>query len=140
MVNGRRTTLKQPGYNLAVLDGQSGEVLSRASFATDRDPQASARLFRFVDALPLGSIVIVATSGNASAQLGPEALRALRACGSLVDLHQHPGAAHVMIGYKGAEPGTVPERVGARIVRVVVGRDPERLMMELVDFDLLGQQ
>jgi hypothetical protein len=140
MVNGRRTTLKQPGYNIAVLDAETGRVLSRASFATDRDPQASIDLFYFVEELPVGSIVIVATSGNASAQLGAQARRALRACGSTIDLSEHQGAAHVMIGYKGAEPGTVPESVGARTVRVVVGQDPERLTMELVEFDLLSRQ
>jgi hypothetical protein len=42
-----------------------------------------------------------------------------------------------MIGYKGAEPGSVPEQVGGRLVRVVVGQDPERLTMELVDFDMV---
>ncbi len=55
---------------------------------------------------------------------------------SPINPSQHPGAAHVMIGYKGAEPGSVPEQVGARLARVVVGQDPERLTMELVAFDL----
>jgi hypothetical protein len=140
MVNGRRTTMKQPGYNLIVIDQQTGEVISRANFATDRDPQASADLFHFVDELAAGSIVVVATSGDAFAQLGVQAQRALRACGSALDLSRHPGAAHVMIGYKGAEPGTVPERTGEGVVRVVVGQDPERLTMELVAFDLLARQ
>ncbi len=140
MVNGRRTTLKQPGYNLAVLDPETGEVLSRASFSTDRDPQASTQLFYFIEELPVGSIVVAATSGNASTHLGAEARRALRACGSALDLSQSPGAAHVMIGYKGAEPGSVPEQVGGRLVRVVVGQDPERLTMELVDFDMVEEE
>ena len=45
-----------------------------------------------------------------------------------------------MIGYKGAEPGTVPEVLGAPIARVVVGQDPERLTLELVEFDLISRQ
>ena len=89
-----------------------------------------------IDALDAGTLVIISTSGNAFARLGPHARRALSACGSAVDPSQHPGAAHVMIGYKGAEPGSVPEQVGDRLVRVVVGQDPERMTMELVGFDL----
>jgi hypothetical protein len=140
MVNGRRTTLKQPGYNIAVLDAETGRVLSQDNFATDRDPEASTALFYFIEELPVGSIVIAATSGNASAQLGAQARRALRACGSAIDSGEHRGSAHVMIGYKGAEPGTVPEMVGAPIARVVVGQDPERLTLELVEFDLISRQ
>ena len=137
MVNGRRTTLKQPGYNLAVLDQRTGEVLRRANFPTHREVAASARLFDYIDALNAGTVVVIATSGDAFARLHPQARRALSACGSTIDPSQHPGAAHVMIGYKGAEPGSVPEQVGARLVRVVVGQDPERLTMELVDFKMV---
>jgi hypothetical protein len=136
MVNGHRTTLKQPGYNLAVLDPRNGEVLRRANFPTHRDRAASERLVDTIDALDAGTVVVISTSGNAFARLSPQARRALSACGSAIDPSQHPGAAHVMIGYKGAEPGSVPEQVGARLARVVVGQDPERLTMELVAFDL----
>jgi len=137
MVNGRRTTLKQPGYNLAVLDQRTGEVLRRVNFPTHRDNAASARLFEYIDDLDAGTVVVVSTSGDAFARLSPRARRALGTCGSAIDQDQHPGVAHVMIGYKGAEPGSVPEQVGLRLARVVVGQDPERFTMELVDFDLM---
>jgi len=136
MVNGRRTTLKQPGYNLTVLDPRTGEVLRRVNFPTHRDSAASSHLLELIDDLTAGTVVVVSTSGDAFARLSPEGRRALSACGSAVDQSQHPSAAHVMIGYKGAEPGSVPEQVGERVVRVVVGQDPERVTLELVDFSL----
>jgi hypothetical protein len=65
----------------------------------------------FVDSAPDGWIVIATVSDNAS-NLTQDGVRALRKIGSIRDVRGKGRWGHIVIGVKGAAPGTAVEFVG----------------------------
>jgi hypothetical protein len=107
-------SLHSPGYNLAIVDPASGQVLDRQGFDTTpggSEAQAAA-LAAFVRAIPAGHIVVAAMQGDGGARLTAEAVAALRSIGSDADPRGSSGWCHALIGVKGAAPGTALEAAG----------------------------
>jgi hypothetical protein len=123
-VDGRDVSPHRRGYNLAVIDPQSGRVEATGHFDTF-DPastQASIALMDFVRAVPAGHIVAAAVADEASHNLTEGAVDALRSIGVATDLRGRFRSGHAVIGVKGAAPGQALEASGReRPVSVWVG-------------------
>ena len=113
------------GYNVTVMDPRTGRILDKRGFDTFANPYESERLARFLEGLPNGVIVLVATRGDAARHLTDEAVAALRSVGSGVDLREHPGEYHALVGVKGARPGTAEEVVSAPSAYIRLGGYPD---------------
>lgn len=113
-VNGRDVSPHRRGYNLAVIDPQSGRVEATGHFDTF-DPastQASIALMDFIRAVPTGHIVTAAVADEASNNLTEGAVDALRSIGVATDLRGRFRSGHAVIGVKGAAPGQALEASG----------------------------
>lgn len=137
-VNGIEASPQRRGYNLVLLD-PAGRVLAVAYFDTFADPEASARLARWVRALPAGTIVAGAVRDDASGRLTEDAVGALATLGVTGDLRGRFRWAHAFIGVKGAPPGSALEAWGPGAQELVVGRRAEELGFELARFELAAR-
>ena len=108
-VDGRNVSLNQRGYNVAVLDPQSGVVEQIAAFDTHLDEGASRALAGFLSGVPPGHIVAVAAADEASRLLGEDAVAALQGIGAAGDLRNKTRWGHSIIGVQGASPGAALE-------------------------------
>ena len=107
-------SLHCPGYNVAVLDPQSGRLLDRRCFNTTLAGEAgeAAALAEFVAAIPAGQIVVVAMQGDGAAGLTRADVAAFRAIGGQANLRGKDGWSHVIVGVKGAAQGAALEAAG----------------------------
>jgi hypothetical protein len=85
-MDGRNVSPEGRGYNLAVMDPQTGAVEATASFDTHLDGEASQAMADFMASIPEGRIVAVAVRDEASRLLSEEAVQALRTIGAEGDL------------------------------------------------------
>jgi len=121
-VNGRDVAPNERGYNVAVINPQSGAVEQTAAFDTHLDEGASQALADFLDGVPAGYLVAVAAADEVSRSLGQEGVDALRSIGATGDLRGRFRWGHAIIGLKGAPPGTALEASDwMRPVTLVVG-------------------
>jgi hypothetical protein len=102
------------GYNLALIDPKSGELIERQGFDTTPggSEAESGALVDFIDSAENGWIVAVALQGEGTAFLTDQAVAALRSIGGQADLRGTSGWSHAIIGVKGAAPGTALEATG----------------------------
>ncbi len=120
-VEGIERSLNRRGYNLVALRGD-GQVLDAASFDTHADAAAGAALAGWIATLPSGAIVAGAVRDEASLNLGPEAVSALRSLGVVSDLRGHFRWGQAFVGAAGAAPGTARESLdGMRPAQVAEG-------------------
>jgi hypothetical protein len=107
-------SIHRPGYNLAVIDPETGQLVGQQGF--DTTPSGSeaeaAALASFIAQVPDGMIVAVALQGDGTALLTDEAVSALHQIGGRVDPRGNSGWSHALVGVKGAEPGTALEVAG----------------------------
>jgi hypothetical protein len=107
-------SVHRPGYNVAVIDPRTGELLDRQGFDTTpggNEAEADA-LAGLIEGLPAGQIVVVALQGDGAVHLTDRAVAALRAIGGQADLRGTTGWSHAIVGVKGAAPGTALEAAG----------------------------
>jgi hypothetical protein len=122
-VNGTDLAPNLRGYNVVVVDPRSGDVQRPEAFDTFLSRAESARLADFIDRVPAGWIVAAAIRDDGVGRLGDDAVRAFRSVGGQVDPRGTLFVSHVLIGVKGARPGTAVEAFGpARLTRVI-GQD-----------------
>jgi hypothetical protein len=108
-VNGVDRSPNARGYNLVALDRNTGAFLDAASFDTHSDPSASARLAEWVRQWPAGTMLVGSVRDEASANLGQDAIDALRSLGVQSDLRGHFRWGHAFVGETGAQPGSAAE-------------------------------
>ena len=105
-------TRPDKGYFLAVIDPVSGEISATGLFNVSWYAEDSEALVAFVDRIPAGYPVVVATAFDASRELTAGAVEALRELGLEVDLRDKFQVLHAAIGVKGAAPGSALEVSG----------------------------
>jgi antitoxin (DNA-binding transcriptional repressor) of toxin-antitoxin stability system len=102
------------GYNVAVLDARTGALLDKAGFDTTANTHEADRLAAYLQRIPEGRIVVLATKGAATANLTPAAVAALRGVGSNVaGVEELAGQAHALVGVQGALPGSAAESIAS---------------------------
>ncbi len=126
------------GYNVAVFDQRTGRLLDKRGFDTAANEFEAEALADYLDGIPNGRIVALATKGAATRHLTPAALAALQSVGSKIT---SPAAlenfAHALAGVKGAPPGSASEAVGTDAY-LRVGGD-FRTLAAAVDWVELGE-
>lgn len=124
-VGGRRVGTNQRGINAAAVDPHSGELLATSGFDLAYWPQGGEMFARWIDALPRGTMVMLAVRIDASRLFDKHAVRALTSIGAVTNLRLHPRQSYVAMGVKGATPGTALEAApSAGAAVAAVGRKP----------------
>ncbi|NOZ28175.1 MAG: hypothetical protein GXP39_09015 [Chloroflexi bacterium] len=114
------------GYNVAVVDPRDGRLLEKRGFDTAANIYEAERLAQFLQDVPDGMLVVVATRGPAIDHLTDQAWAALQTIGAGQDPRMVPGASHALIGVKGAPPGSAAEVVRSGGAYLRIGRNPDR--------------
>jgi hypothetical protein len=109
----------------ATVELPGGDLRYLGVFDTYGDAAAATRLARRIDALPKGSVVLLAAKDEASKRWNKAADDAIRALGGRESLRGRYRWSYALIGVKGARPGQAVEAVANRRVAVHVGRPPE---------------
>lgn len=139
-VNGEDASTHRRGYNLAVIDPQTGAVIETAGFDTWANEYEAQDLADFVRRIPDGYIVAVAVKDDAAANLTEGAVEALRSLGAQIDLRGTEHLSHAVIGVKGSAPGTALESSGEGNSYLHVGRNPDdrtlAVAIDYVNFEL----
>ncbi|NOZ30314.1 MAG: hypothetical protein GXP39_19980 [Chloroflexi bacterium] len=112
-VNGVDRSPNRRGYNLALLDPTTAQVLGTASFDTHASAQASQAMADWLRSVPEGVWVLGAVKDEASLNLTEPAVQALREIGVITDLRGRFRWSHAFIGARGWEPGRAWEQVEA---------------------------
>ncbi len=121
-VNGIDAAQNTRGYNVVVVNEETGAVEASAAFDTFASADESARLAQFIAKIPNGRIVAVAVRDEASRFLSEEAVSALRSIGATEDLRGKFRWSHAMIGVKSAAPGSALEAASETMpAQLVVG-------------------
>jgi Interleukin-like EMT inducer len=128
-VNGTDVSRDFRVYNVVVVDPRSGSVERRDVFDTFLSRAESARLADFIERVPAGRIVAAAIRDDGVGQLTDDAVRAFRSLGGQIDPRGTLFVSDLLVGVKGAAPGTAVEAFGpARLTRVI-GRDRGTLLV-----------
>ena len=136
VVNGTDAAPNLRGYNVVVVDPRSGSVAGRAVFDTFIDRAASARLADFIGRVPPGWIVAAAIKDDGVGYLGDDAVQAFRSVGGQIDPRGALFVSHLLIGVKGAAPGTAVEEHGFGRLTRVIGQDRGDHLLLIQDFRL----
>lgn len=97
------------GHNLVVIDGHTGQVVSKKHYDTYASQADADSMAAFVERLPAGTLVVVAIRDEGSVAMTPRAYSALESLGSALCRHVGVRDSWALIGRKGASPGSVPE-------------------------------
>jgi hypothetical protein len=134
----------QPGYNVAIIDPETGEILDRQGFDTTPtgDESEAFALADFVAAVPEAQIVVVAMQGDGTAYLPEAVVTAFRTIGGQVDPRENPGWSHAIIGVKEAAPGAALETSGPESGWLRVAPDWRTLAVavDTITWELAGTQ
>jgi Interleukin-like EMT inducer len=136
MVNGYEVARNQRGYNVVAIDSGTGDVLWSDVFDCFGSPRESARLADAIARVPLRTVVAAAVKDEASGGLSDEAVAALRSLGGREDVRGRFRVSHLLVGVKGAPPGTAIEEAGYRRLVLTLGAPPEEVGVELREFTL----
>jgi len=136
LVNGVEYAQERRGYNVVAIDPAAGRVLWSEVFDTFGSADESRRLAAAIDRVPTGAVVAAAVADDGSGQLTDEAVAALRSLGGSEDIRGRYRISHLLIGVKGALPGTAIEQSGYALLSATVGTPPDRIGIEVRGFAL----
>ncbi|NUQ37272.1 MAG: hypothetical protein HUU23_05640 [Caldilineales bacterium] len=98
------------GINVTTLDPATGAVLAAAGFDAVANAFEVESLVAYLNKLPAGQIVLIATRENAGPFISPDLMAALNRLGSgLTDPAQLSGQTYALAGVVGAAPGSASE-------------------------------
>ncbi len=104
-VNGVEESPNARGYNIVVIDPQTGAIDARENFDTFASEQESARMAEFIAQIPNGKIVAVAVRDEASSHLTQAVVDALKSLGAKQDLRGRFRWSHALLVTKGNPEG-----------------------------------
>jgi hypothetical protein len=118
----RKLPVRGRGLTLFTIEQDSQEALRIGEYDTCSAPDAAARLARDVALLSDGKVVVLVARDEASQFFSEQAELAIRSLGGTQSLLGKYRAAYVLIGVKGAAPGSALEALSALTpVEVSVG-------------------
>lgn len=121
-VNDQEVSPLKRGYNLAVIDPKSGQVVAVRNFDTGGTSILESRALReFINQIPEDMIVAGAIQEDATAMLGEAAAAAIQALGLETNVRGHDGYTHAFIAVQGKANGL--EQAGEGASAVSVGRN-----------------
>lgn len=94
------------GINVTVIDPTTGTVLDKKGFDTTASSNESLLLADYLNAIPNGQIILVASYGEAWHDLTDDAMVALQGLGIDVTLEEMQGNYLAAVGVQGAIPGS----------------------------------
>ncbi len=97
------------GVNVTLLAPDTGAILDKQGFDTTANAFESERLAAYLDSIEPGAIVLVATRGDAGAFLSQAAVDGLGAVGAALDLATAQTQQFLVVGVKGASPGSAAQ-------------------------------
>ena len=121
---------------MVAIQATTGDVLWSDVFDTHRSDVESQRLADALGRVPGGTIVVAAVRDEASQALTDAAVEALRSIGGTGDIRGRYRVSHLVVGVKGAAPGSAFERSAMEPVEVTLGLPPDRVGVEVRDFSL----
>jgi hypothetical protein len=124
-VNGREVSPLGRGYNVVVIDPDTGAVVKAQAFNTMDDKVQSRAMTEFIGAVPAWYIVVVASQKEFAENLGDRTVEMLHSIGGNIDPRQAGARMHAMIGVKGAPPGTAIEDTSDDKIFLAVGHSPD---------------
>lgn len=124
------------GYNVVAMHPTTAAILWADVFDTYASADESRRLADAIGRLPPGTIVAAAVKDEAAQSLTEEAVAALRSVGAARDIRGQYRVSHLVVGVKGAAPGTAIERSGYEPLEVTLGMPRDRFGIEVRDFAL----
>ncbi len=114
------------GFNVTVLDPESGAVLAKEGFDTAANRYESQRLAQFLEGIPQGSIVVAAVKGAGWLHLTPDAVEGLRSLGADVTLEGLQERYLALVGVKGSPPGSGAWTLHPQEAFLRIGLNPDR--------------
>jgi hypothetical protein len=103
------------GYNVAVIDPRSGKLLDMQGFDTTGNSYEADALATYLNRIPPGRIVVMASKQDAGKHLNQAAVTAMRHLGSGVERPEDvSGQAHALVGVQGAPSGTAAEVIAPK--------------------------
>ena len=118
-INDKEISPLQRGYNIAVIDPQTGNVVEVKNFDTGGTSILESRALReFIDRIPEGMIVAGAIQEDATAMLGEAAAASIQSLGLETNVRGRDGNTHAFIAVKGKENGLEQSGEGASAVSV----------------------
>jgi hypothetical protein len=119
MVGRQDWALQKRGYNVVVINPDTGEMEARENFDTWGGAGAANRLSQFLNGLPQGKIVAVTINDEGTTTMLDIHWEAMRQVGST--LRPEFWGSHAFIGVVGAELGTAAETVAQQNFIALVG-------------------
>ena len=111
MLSGIDVVPNTRGYNVAVIDPDTGDLVAAAAFDLIRPPGGgeAARMAGFLEGVPAGFLVSVAVRDDGAMGITSDVVAALKSLGAT----RCPKLRHsyALIGVKGASPGTAVEKI-----------------------------
>jgi hypothetical protein len=125
-VDGRPCGTNRRGLNVVAVDPGTGRVRAEAGFDLHATWSASRELRKFVETLPAGTIVALASRDETSRRFDKQAREALLRIGAKADLEGKWRASYAAIGVLGAPRGTALEQLRQETQRAhaCVGKVP----------------
>jgi len=109
-IDGKEYSFNKRGFNGVIIDGETGRFKVRGHFDTYRSEEDVIKLTGFIENAEEGDIVILAVKDEGAKMLNKYAYQALRTIGGIPLLKKERiWWSYIIIGIKGAEPGTALE-------------------------------
>ena len=120
---------------------ETGEIAEKVGFDTEANSFESEKLADFLGSVATGRPVLVASYGNASANLTETAVTALRNLGADLSLATLQGQHFAIIGVQGAQPGSAALTIDPTnaFLRVSLDRD-RRPLAAAVDWVRIARE
>ena len=136
------------GLHVAVIDGGSVNVTNVHCFDTYADPNASSNFVQLINSVPTGMFVAISAKDEVTNQLSQQAIQAIEGLGSKYIRQIKYRGSWVILGRKGALPGTVLEAasnvgpteiVSAILPTTQLFDNKCKVLVESVGFQSLGE-
>ncbi|HXF62569.1 MAG TPA: interleukin-like EMT inducer domain-containing protein [Caldilineaceae bacterium] len=113
------------GVNVTLIE-PDGTVAEKVGFDTAANDSESDALADYLAQVPDGQIVLVASYGDATAHLSPEAVAGLQGLGASVTLEELQGQYFAIAGIQGARPGSAAVAIGAPEASLTISLNRDR--------------
>lgn len=121
LIDGKLVTPERRGIVMAMIDQQSGKVISADGYDTYQLASESDRLAVTIETAPAGTIIALATYDEGTNRLTDRARAALASIGAQEQLRDALGKSYALVGVKGAAAGSAVERIGDTPQTIDVG-------------------